>query len=89
MSAYAFHKPVIATNVGGLPEMVLHQKFGLVVKEKDSQALTNAIVELWQMPDRLNEFAKQIEEAYDGGDLSWQQVAQELCSEYQKHSKAR
>jgi len=89
MSAYAFHKPVIATNVGGLPEMVLHQKFGLIVKEKDSQALANAIVELWQMPDRLNEFAKQIEETYDGGDLSWKKVAQELCSEYQKHSKIR
>ena len=35
MSAYAFEKPVIATNVGGLPEMVSHQHYGLIIKERD------------------------------------------------------
>ena len=32
MSAYAFAKPVIATNVGGLPEMVGNDEFGKIIE---------------------------------------------------------
>ena len=82
MSAFAFNKPVIATNVGGLPEMVKHQHYGLIVKEKDIDALANGIIYLWQQPERIASYAKEIERDYNTGALSWRKIAENLIAEY-------
>ena len=84
MSAFAFNKPVLATNVGGLPEMVKHQHYGLIVKEKDIDELVDGIVSLWQQPERLSSYATEIKRDYSAGPLSWQRVAEEMFSEYCK-----
>jgi glycosyltransferase involved in cell wall biosynthesis len=42
--AYRFGKPVVATTVGGLPEMVDHGRTGYLVPPRDSQALAEALV---------------------------------------------
>jgi glycosyltransferase involved in cell wall biosynthesis len=44
--AYSFMKPVVATTVGGLPDMVEHGRTGYLVPPRDEQALANAIVRL-------------------------------------------
>lgn len=44
--AYSHAKPVVATTVGGLPEMVEHGKTGYLVPPKDERALADAIVKL-------------------------------------------
>jgi hypothetical protein len=49
--AYQFDKPVIATGVGGLAEVVVDGKTGFIVKPGDPKALANAIVKYFQ--DRL------------------------------------
>ncbi|MFA5834277.1 MAG: glycosyltransferase [Bacteroidota bacterium] len=41
--AYNFNKPVIATNVGGLAETVIHEKSGLIVPADDAEQLAGAI----------------------------------------------
>lgn len=41
--AYFYGKPVIATNVGALPEAVIHGETGLIVPPRDSSALRYAI----------------------------------------------
>lgn len=41
--AYFFSSPIIATNVGALPEVVVHEKSGLIVPPNDPAALANAI----------------------------------------------
>lgn len=50
--AYNHAKPVIATTVGGLPEMVEHGKTGLLVEPRNSRALADAILELLADEDR-------------------------------------
>lgn len=82
MSAYAFNKPVIASNVGGLPEMVKHNHYGLVIKEKDVDALADSIATLWKDPTLLENFSRQIENDYTHGELSWTEIAQKLCHAY-------
>ncbi len=42
--AYAFNKPVITTNVGGLPDVVENNKTGIIVEAKNSQKLAEAII---------------------------------------------
>lgn len=46
--AYGFDKPVIVTNVGGLPEVVLDNQTGYVVESKNSAALATAIIRFFK-----------------------------------------
>ena len=45
--AYGFDKPVIATNVGGLPEVVLDGKTGYIVEPEDANGLSERIVQFF------------------------------------------
>lgn len=36
--------PIIATNVGGIPEILNHGEYGILIKSKDSSELANAII---------------------------------------------
>jgi starch synthase len=42
--AYMFSKPVVATTVGGLPELVEHGRTGYLVPPRDERALADALV---------------------------------------------
>jgi glycosyltransferase involved in cell wall biosynthesis len=46
--AYTFSKPVVATMVGALPELVDHGRTGLLVPPRDERALADALVCLLQ-----------------------------------------
>ncbi|WP_346237231.1 glycosyltransferase [Niabella insulamsoli] len=46
--AYYFEKPMIVTNVGGLPDLVQHGKCGLVV-EPDAASIAGAIGEFYEL----------------------------------------
>ena len=44
LEAMAVGKPVIASEVGGIPEIIAHQKNGLLIRPNDSIELSNAII---------------------------------------------
>jgi glycosyltransferase involved in cell wall biosynthesis len=46
--AYGFGKPVIATRVGDLPEVVLHERTGLIVPPSDPGALAAGLVRYFE-----------------------------------------
>jgi len=46
--AYQFDKPVIATDVGGLAEVVLHKKTGFIVPPENPNALADAVVRFYK-----------------------------------------
>ncbi len=52
LESLAAGTPVVAADTGGLPEIVQHQKSGLVVPPKNPEALADAIIELSRDPDR-------------------------------------
>lgn len=45
--AYQFNKPVIATDVGGLSEVVLHEKTGFIVPPNNPMAVANSVVRFY------------------------------------------
>ncbi|MEW5797783.1 MAG: glycosyltransferase [Bacteroidota bacterium] len=53
--AYFFSSPVIATNVGALPEVVIHETSGLIVPPNDPPSLADAIMRFYneKMEQRL------------------------------------
>ena len=53
MEAMAMSKPVIATDVGGTPELVVHGETGLMVPSMDSERLIKAILQLLGDRDRM------------------------------------
>ena len=72
MSAYAFKKPVLATNVGGLPEMLCNGELGMIVPPSDAQSLAEAIMRLKKDKEKLMQYAERIENTYFGnGNRSW------------------
>lgn len=76
MSAYSFKKPVIATNVGGLPEMVEDGKTGLIVEPKSVEEIYDALMKLYNNRTLLNSFSENIEKIYFSGRKSWNYSAE-------------
>lgn len=79
MSAFAFCTPVIATNVGGLPEMLGYGKYGMLIKEKDHDAIACAIIDLFGNSSKQEKYRHAIADNYgSNGNLSWEEIAKEL-----------
>lgn len=61
LEAMAAGKPVVATDVGGGNEVIEHEKTGLLIKPGSPLAITDAVIELMEHPDkqkRLGEAAR-------------------------------
>lgn len=69
--AYSFGLPVIATRVGGLPEMVKDKETGLLVEPKDSQGLKQVISNIFKA-GLITKFSKNI--AQQNGIYSWDKM---------------
>ncbi len=73
--AYGFEKPVIATNVGGLPEVVLDGKTGYIANACDSSDLAAKICQ-YLAEDKAEEFVANVrQEAYK---YSWNVLVEAL-----------
>ena len=57
LEAFAHGRPVVASAVGGITDVVKHQKTGLLVPEKDEGALARAILEVLADPSRASSLA--------------------------------
>ena len=52
LEAFASAKPVIGTDIGGIPELIENGEDGIVVPPGDHQALADAIRTLWENPEQ-------------------------------------
>jgi len=58
LEAFASRKPVVASAVGGIPEIIEHGKNGLLVEPENPQALCDAMTAVWadrELAERLAE----------------------------------
>lgn len=82
-SAFALNKPVLGTRVGGLPDMIQDGKTGILVKERDAEALSNAIIKLLSDTALLDKMAENIRSEADDGNTSWSKIADTYIDLYQ------
>lgn len=79
--AYAFKKPVVATNVGSIPEVVDDGKTGYLVPPKNPEKLADAIIKLLQNREKRKKMG---ENAYEKmkKELSWEDIARKTIKVY-------
>ncbi len=82
MTAYAFCKPVLATRVGGIPEVVEEGKTGRLVPPRDAPALADALVAMLSDEAKLADMQRGIEALSQSGPLSWDQIATQTLHVY-------
>ena len=80
--AYTFGKPVIATNVGGLPEAVDDSKSGFLVPVHSPRDLADKIIIMINNPDlvtQMGAYARHLSETR----FDWQTIARQLYKVYE------
>lgn len=86
LEALACEVPVIATNTGGIKEIISHRKNGLLVEEKNSEALSDAVLELLKNGNLRDRFRKKGRELVLNN-YSWKTISQKYLSIYNELSE--
>lgn len=84
MTSYSLCKPVVATNVGGLGEMVDNGRTGLLVPPKSAEALAEAIIEILSDENKCRQMEANIKSDYFVNDKSWSSIADKYINVYKK-----
>lgn len=79
IEAFAARLPVVATAVGGVPEIVQHEQTGLLVPANDAAALGEAIGRLHAQPALARELAQRGREVFERQLTAERMVAQTLA----------
>ena len=78
--AYAFGKPVVVSDVGGLEEIIENNKTGILVPPKDPVQLANAIIRL--LSDSELRYSMERSVKKKSKELSWDSVATKTINVY-------
>jgi len=79
--AFNYRRPVIASAVGGLPDVILPGESGILVPPSDPAALAAAIRQVCTDPTLLRRLSAGAE-ALASGELSWRSIAQRTAAVY-------
>ncbi len=82
-TAYAFGKPVIATRVGGIPDMVRDGETGFLIPPNDPEALRSALEKLMIDPELRNRIGN-AGQKFAETELSWTSIAEKHLGFYRK-----
>ena len=81
LEGMAMQKPVVATNVGGLPQIIDHEETGLLVSPESPGALADSIYRLYRNSELRHDIAynarELVEEQY-----SWEAIARKTVTFY-------
>ena len=65
LEAMYFEKPIIATKVGGIPEIIKHEESGLLISERDPQSLADTILDIAENQIRRIQFGKRAKQVFE------------------------
>jgi len=82
MTALAFNKPVVASAVGGIPEVIEDNVTGRLVPPGGPQALASAILDLLLNSEKRKQMKNNIAMKCSQGKLSWDYIAKQTIAVY-------
>jgi len=80
--------PIVATRVGGIPEVIDHEESGLLVPPGDDRALAAAILRLMERPDLAAQVADAARAAVEGR-FSFDRMVHEFQDLFETELSAR
>lgn len=89
MEAMASGLPVIATTVGGIPDIIISGETGILVKPGDDDELAGAISRLCGDPALRQSMSRQSREYIQSEDLTWDRTAREFEGIFQQVTRRR
>ena len=75
LEAMAAGRPVVATDVSGIPMAIEHERTGVLIPERDPEALAEAVVDLLEEPERARRLGEAARERVRT-ELNWDAVAE-------------
>lgn len=84
MTAYNFNKPVVASSVGGVPEIVISGKTGLLFRNGDVDELADHIYFLCNNESKIKEMSESVKEFTQIGKINWVSVTNKMIEVYEK-----
>ena len=87
LEAMSYQKPVVATKVGGILDIVRHNETGVLVEERDSQALAQAIEAVLTDDSWARELG-QAGFAYAKEYFSWPRIVDQVMTLYSPEAEA-
>ncbi|MCH2101408.1 MAG: glycosyltransferase family 4 protein [Planctomycetes bacterium] len=80
-AGYAFGVPSIASRVGAIPEVVVHEENGLLVKPGDADSLAEALIRYFNDSNLRAQLQNSVR-AWASGPLAWSSVARKTLEVY-------
>ena len=82
LEAIAAGAPVIASNVGGIPDIVINKRTGLLVEQKSVEGLATAVMLLIEKPQLGRKLCAEAKK-HVAANYSWETVSGKFFSVYQ------
>jgi glycosyltransferase involved in cell wall biosynthesis len=86
-AAFGNDRPVIASRVGGLPDVVEDGRNGFLVEPGNAVALADAMQSVLQQPDLLGRLQRAAHATAEGK-LSWERIAADMAENLAAHREA-
>lgn len=86
LEAMSYRKPVIATNVGGIPDIIHDEETGLLVEQKDAEALAKAVERCLDDSDLAKRLGEQ-GAVYVQQHFDWSRIVDEVEALYHEQEK--
>ena len=84
MTVYSFNKPIVASNIDGLSEVIDHLKTGILVDQLSGQSFADSIEQLILDKELKNKMKENIADKYTDGEYSWTSIANRTINFYQQ-----
>lgn len=84
LEAMACGKPVVSSNISGIPIVVKDGETGLLVGEKNVDALATSIITLLENPEKRKQFGKAGQQRIQQ-ELTWTNTIEQFISIYQQN----
>jgi len=80
LEAISQQLPVVATKVGGVPDIIKHNKNGILVSPHSPETIAEAIIELLSHPAKIEQLARNASERVK--DFDWKEIVKKVEAEY-------
>ncbi len=84
MTSFAFENPIIATNVGALPEFVEDGITGVIIEPNNVEVLSKTIIDLFENFKKIETMRTNISSKYAYSAQSWNSIAGQTYRLYEK-----